>query len=498
MNARVLSTASSLDSLVSKEETDDDNNDVEWGTPSMVHQKTITKDDVVVVANSNTIQKSPNKILLSPGTDDVHTLIQTYQQDQTPRVVNRRPPQQQQGDEVPFIPDLLVHRDNHHQQQGLKPPPSTIHVEDLHLQQLMPEEWVATSSSKEEIQSGDPRKGIRHKRQNLTHSTDAASSLGSIDFNELKLIEVIGGGGFGQVWRANWRGTPVAVKVLTGSAQQQRIPRAVLEEFAAEINLLKGMRHPNICLYMGACVNPPNRAIITELAANGSLWDALRLPLNPPYRACDGVSRGNIADANDDEGGWPLVLYRPDPRHGAPPSATGIVTLPPVPPKGSWPWALVKRVSQGAARGMAYLHSGNPPILHRDLKSANILLDESYTAKVCDFGLSRLKAQERSMTGNCGTVQWMAPEVLANTEYNEKADVYSYGIILWEMLSRECPFEGQTPIQCALAVLNRNKRPDIPKWCPQALQTLIRACIKRDPDERPTFPEILEQLEKMP
>ena len=76
---------------------------------------------------------------------------------------------------------------------------------------------------------------------------------------------------------------------------------------------------------------------------------------------------------------------------------------------------------------MNYLHFGNPPVLHRDLKSANILLDESYNAKVADFGLSRLKAQERSMTGNCGTVQWMAPEILANEGYAEPADVYSYG-----------------------------------------------------------------------
>ena len=73
------------------------------------------------------------------------------------------------------------------------------------------------------------------------------------------------------------------------------------------------------------------------------------------------------------------------------------------------PWSLIKKVAQGAARGMNYLHSGSPPILHRDLKSANLLLDECYNAKIADFGFSRLKAQQQqSMTGNCGTVQWVS------------------------------------------------------------------------------------------
>lgn len=146
---------------------------------------------------------------------------------------------------------------------------------------------------------------------------------------------------------------------------------------------------------------------------------------------------------------------------------------------------------------MAYLHHGNPPVLHRDLKSANLLLDDSYTAKVCDFGLSRLKAQARSMTGNCGTVQWMAPEVLANMSYDEKADVFSYGIILWELLSRECPYEGMTAIQCALAVLNRDKRPEIPKWCPPSFHALIKSCVKKDPTERPSFSQVILALDAM-
>jgi serine/threonine protein kinase len=176
------------------------------------------------------------------------------------------------------------------------------------------------------------------------------------------------------------------------------------------------------------------------------------------------------------------------------------------------------------------LHGGKPPILHRDLKSANILLDESYTAKVCDFGLSRIKSTGQSMTGNCGTVQWMArtyhwptrhrrrngssmailtdvffllllhisAEVLANQDYNEKADIYSFGIIFWELLSQQCPYDKMTPIQCALAVLNRNQRPEIPKWCPPPLQRLIRSCLKKDPEERPTFEQIIDALDTMP
>lgn len=235
---------------------------------------------------------------------------------------------------------------------------------------------------------------------------------------------------------------------------------------------------------MGACVDPPNRAIITELAANGSVWDALRLPLMPPFVPSDGTQRG----------AWPIELYIADP-HGAPPHGGSPRMSAPIPPKGTWPWQLVKRVACGAARGMAYLHSGNPPVLHRDLKSANLLLDESYTTKVCDFGLSRVKAQERSMTGNCGTVQWMAPEVLANQSYNEKADVYSFGIILWELLSRECPYDGMTAIQCALAVLNRDKRPEIPKWCPPALHALIKSCAKKEAEHRPSFAQILLALD---
>jgi len=331
----------------------------------------------------------------------------------------------------------------------------------------------------------DPRNSIQHIRTDLTVSSDSSSSLSSkITFSELKLEDIIGGGGFGQVWKAKWKGTPVAVKVLTGTAQAEKIPKAVLEEFIGEINMVSGMRHPNICLFMGACLDAPNRAIVTELCENGSLWDALRLPLASPYKVADGATRN----------AWPLELYE---HMQSPPTSSGERERP-IAPKGVWPWYLVKRVASGTARGMCYLHSGSPPVLHRDLKSANILLDESYTAKLADFGLSRLKAVRSGMTGNCGTVQWMAPEVLCSEDYAEPADVYSFGIILWEMLTQECPYEGMTPIQCALAVLNQNYRPEIPAWCPQNFRALIKDCVERDPKARPTFPQILQALDALP
>ena len=146
-----------------------------------------------------------------------------------------------------------------------------------------------------------------------------------------------------------------------------------------------------------------------------------------------------------------------------------------------------------AARGMRFLHTHKPTIIHRDLKSLNLLVDEQWTLKVTDFGLSRFKSQQL-MTGQCGTFQWMAPEVVASQSYTEKADVYSFGVNLWELWTRKVPYGKLQPMQVAVAVMSKGKRPGVPDDMPSAYRSLMEACWEQKPEKRPPFTEIMLRL----
>ena len=146
------------------------------------------------------------------------------------------------------------------------------------------------------------------------------------------------------------------------------------------------------------------------------------------------------------------------------------------------------------AKGINYLHSFNPPILHRDLKSLNILLNSNYNIKIADFGWARLK--NIHMTIMRGTFQWMAPEVILKENYTEKADVYSFGIILSELWSREPPYKGIPAKDVANMVKkDKNYRPIIPKEVPKEIKELMKLCWDFDPAKRPCFLEIINCIE---
>jgi serine/threonine protein kinase len=211
------------------------------------------------------------------------------------------------------------------------------------------------------------------------------------------------------------------------------------------VSLLTKLRHKHVVLFMGASFAPESLYIIMEFASNGSLWGVL---------------------------------------HGR---QQGACT-----PRRRLQWAAE------TAKGMAYLHSRSPPIVHRDLKSGNLLVDEDWHIKVSDFGLARTKCAEGART-QVGTYAWMAPEVLEQRPYDERADVYSFAIVLWELLTRQEPFKGLNPMQIMRAC-DRGARPPLPpepRDCPAAFTALMERCWAKEPEARPSFRDALVALVAM-
>ncbi|KAG6625381.1 hypothetical protein CIPAW_16G092100 [Carya illinoinensis] len=135
------------------------------------------------------------------------------------------------------------------------------------------------------------------------------------------------------------------------------------------------------------------------------------------------------------------------------------------------------RMALYAACVMNYLHYCSPIIVHRDLKSPNLLVDKHWVVKVCDFGLSRIKNSTFfSSRSTAGTAEWMAPEVLRNEPANEKCDIYSFGVILWKLSSLQQPWGGMNPMQVVGAVGFQHRHLDIPYDTDPAIADIIQKC----------------------
>ncbi|KAG5178782.1 kinase-like domain-containing protein, partial [Tribonema minus] len=261
-------------------------------------------------------------------------------------------------------------------------------------------------------------------------------------FNELQLRAVIGSGAFATVFRATYRNQDVAVKKLMGGGGGPM--EKTLKDFKTEAALLSRLRHRNIVAPLGATIDPVT--IVMEYC-----------------------SRGNL-----------MILLNDD--------AVDVT------------WARKRQMCLDVACGMRYLHTQTPVIIHRDLKSLNVLIDEAWVCKVTDFGLSRFKATSESerMTGQAGTYHWMSPEVINSQHYTEKADVFSFGIIMWEIYTRNIPYDGMQPVQVVAAVITRRERPRLPAACPAPLAQLIQQCWQHDPSVRPSFDDVVRRLERLP
>uniref|UniRef100_A0A9I9DB12 non-specific serine/threonine protein kinase n=2 Tax=Cucumis TaxID=3655 RepID=A0A9I9DB12_CUCME len=155
---------------------------------------------------------------------------------------------------------------------------------------------------------------------------------------------------------------------------------------------------------------------------------------------------------------------------------------------------VVIQLALDLSRGLSYLHSKK--IVHRDIKTENVLLDAQKTLKIVDFGVARVEAQNpKDMTGETGTLGYMAPEVLDGKPYNRKCDVYSLGICLWETYCCDMPYPDLSFAEVSTAVVRQNLRPEIPRCCPSSFANIMKRCWDANPEKRPDMDEVVKLLE---
>ena len=303
-----------------------------------------------------------------------------------------------------------------------------------------------------------------------------------IAWKEIKLGAKVASGSFGAVHVAQWMGNEVAVKIPSN-----RMSKQARADFLSEVRLMSSIHHPNIVLFLGACCVEPHVCAVMEYLPRGSLSDLLA---EPSAR----LELGQVVKFGID-----------------------------------------------CSRGMSYLHR-RCKIIQRDLKSQNLLVDNFGNIKVCDFGLSKVanatllspkskshtrrdgddqqrRQQQQQPTSPpptqrraprnaehllfeqtltfCGTPLWSAPEVIRNEPYNERADVFSFGVVLAEMFSRTTPYagSGKPPLEIAYHVAEFGLRPTIPPGVPPVLAQLAQRCWDDDPRARPPFEEITRLLQ---
>jgi serine/threonine protein kinase len=311
----------------------------------------------------------------------------------------------------------------------------------------------------------------RHELENLRHVFDVEPEDIALEARIDKGSE----GAFGEVWRATWHERTVAVKKLRASLLE--LDPLVFGDFEKEMNLLRVLRHKNIVLFYGAGIMGETPYLVLEYCERGSLYTVLHDPAQE------------------------LSLAR------------------------------CRQFVLDVAQGMAFLHGLSPPKIHRDLKSANLLVTASYAVKIGDFGTAR---QVDSLTSlapsrsasissarfgtdadltthgmfscfqlvffdanicSVGTIRWSAPEVLVGSMYGLRADVYSFAMVMYEIYTRQVPFHTLTSVHDVRIALRAHQRPDVPTNMPPAMTVLMIQCWANLPAERPSFANIVVRIE---
>jgi serine/threonine protein kinase len=258
--------------------------------------------------------------------------------------------------------------------------------------------------------------------------------------------DVLYSGPLSTVYKAKWRNSDIALKLVRkGSNVEPNRMNGLL----SEVSILQQLRHPNIVSLMAVCQDisksEVNFGILTEYCARGSLYHLLH--------EVHGLRQVQL-----------------------------IVKLP---------------IVLDIANGMSFLHGSR--IFHRDLKSGNILIDNTGRAKIADFGLSKLVDMSMThVTGVIGSVEWTAPEIFQEEGYHDSADVYSFGVILWEVLMNEIPWQNKSHAQVIAAILRGQTLLSsvVRNQFPSAIDSLLQQCLQHEQKLRPNFLAIKERLEQ--
>ena len=272
-------------------------------------------------------------------------------------------------------------------------------------------------------------------KKDIINSKQILQYIHRISYDSLGLGKKIGQGGFSEIFESQWRGIPVAVKVIF----DPNINEALLEEFNNEIEKLFILRHPYIIQLYGITDSEKNQklAVITELAPKGSLFDYLHK--NPK-------TKNNLS-----------LDFK-------------------------------NRITKQLIHTMAYIHSRG--YVHRDLKTQNILLDKNMDMKLCDFGLTKLKSELNSGSGQfAGTPCYMAPELFERKYYDDKVDVFAFGTVVWEIYTQKIPYFNCEAMEIKQKV-TKGEELICSSIVPKQIVSLIEKCRRVKPSERPSFKEM--------
>ncbi|XP_020260920.1 serine/threonine-protein kinase STY8-like isoform X2 [Asparagus officinalis] len=275
---------------------------------------------------------------------------------------------------------------------------------------------------------------------------DASNPCYELDHTEVDMDDsvLIGEGSYGEVYLVKWRGTEVAAKTIRSSiASNDRVKNCFLKE----LGLWQRLRHPNIVQFLGVLKHPDRLIFLTEYLRKGSLYEIMK-------------NKGRLDPLT-------AVAYALD-----------------------------------IARGMNYLHQHKPhPIVHRDLTPRNVLQDEAGRLKVTDFGLSKIAQEKDSygsykMTGGTGSYRYMAPEVYRRESYGKSVDVFSFALIVYEMLHGGPANRAESPEVVADKRAYEHSRPSLSSVAyPEKIKSLLRECWHENPQLRPSFENIIIKLE---